>query len=149
MAAMTKERLKSYIHIKKKADNQEERLIRMRSDEQFPALRMGDGSKRNPGASDRMANAVIRRMTYEEKISASLDECYAEMGAIEDAIEALPDALEQEVLRMRYIDGNGKYGYMPWRDVAIDIYGDDDDQHLRAVHRLHGQALVHIRKGDR
>lgn len=143
MSLITRERLYNYSKIKRQVENQLERLVRMKNEELIPALKMGDESKRNPGASDRMANAVIRRITYENEIAASMEENLAEMDAVRAAIASLPDPMEQEVLNMRYIDCEG-YRHTPWRDVAIKIYGDDDESQIRAVHRLHRSAMDNL-----
>lgn len=143
MSLITRERLYNYSKIKRQVENQLERLVRMKNEELIPALKMGDESKRNPGASDRMANAVIRRITYENEIAASMEENLAEMDAVRAAIASLPDPMEQEVLSMRYIDCEG-YRHTPWRDVAIKIYGDDDESQIRAVHRLHRSAMDNL-----
>lgn len=143
MSQITRERLYNYSKIKRQVENQLERLVRMKNEELIPALKMGDESKRNPGASDRMANAVIRRITYENEIAASMEENLAEMDAVRAAIASLPDPMEQEVLNMRYIDCEG-YRHTPWRDVAMSIYGDDDESQIRAVHRLHRSAMDNL-----
>lgn len=147
MADETIKRLKTYVKLKKRLENHEERLARMKSDEQFPGMRPSDGSKRNPGASGRMGNAVIRRMEYEARVAESLQKARDEMSAIENAVFGLSDPLESEVLQLRYIDGDGAGRHMRWRDVALKIYGDDDERDLSAVYRLHGDALQSIRNG--
>ena len=73
------------------------------------------------------------------------------MAAIEAAIDHVEDPLERECLRLRYIDGDG-YRLIPWGDVAIMIYGDDDEKSLHAIFRLPGKALqqdVYKRQGRR
>lgn len=140
-------RLYNYIRLKKRVENHEERIARMKSDEQFPGMRPSDGSKRNPGASDRMGNAVIRRMEYEARVADSIKAAEKEMDAIEAAVFGLDDPLESEVLQLRYIDGDGAGRQMQWREVALNIYGDDDEKDLMAVYRLHGRALQSIRNG--
>lgn len=136
---ITREQLYRYAKIKQQVENQLERLVRMKNEELIPALKMGDESKRNPGASDRMANAVIRRINYEEEISASMEANLAEMDAVRNAIASLDDPMEQEVLNLRYIDCEG-YRHTPWKDVAFKLYGDDDDNQVRAVQRLRKSA---------
>lgn len=143
MCQITRQQLHNYAKIKRQVENQLERLVRMKNEELIPALKMGDESKRNPGASDRMANAVIRRITYEENIAASMEANLAEMDAVRAAIGSLPDPMEQEVLNMRYIDCEG-YRHTPWRDVAIKIYGDDDENQIRSVQRLHKSAVDNL-----
>ena len=90
-----------------------------------------------------MERAILRRMEYEERVAPQIEAAKREMAAIEAAIDHVEDPLERECLRLRYIDGDG-YRMMPWGDVAIMIYGDDDEKSLHAVFRLHGKASQHI-----
>lgn len=73
----------------------------------------------------------------------NLRQLVADVQAIEAAIDRIEDPLERECLRLRYIDGNG-YKLMPWRDVSIAIFGDDDEKYLLSTFRLHGKALQHV-----
>lgn len=141
---VVKQRLFSYIYLKKEVDHQLERLQRMRSQEILPAQKESDGSAHTAGNSDRMANAVIRRMAYEDRVLPQIQAAQAEMDAIEDEISALRDPLERTVLRLRYIDGE-YCRHMKWNDVATSVYGDDEEKHLTAVHRIHGRALENLR----
>lgn len=143
MCQITRERIRNYSRIKQQVENQMERLARMKNEELIPALKMGDESKRNPGASDRMANAVIRRMAYENEIAASMEKNLTEMEAVRAAIATLTDPMEQEVINMRYIDCEG-YRHTLWSEVALNIYGDDDDKYIRAVQRLHASAMDNL-----
>lgn len=143
MEPVTKQRLHSYIFLRRSVENQLERLARMKNDELIPAMKEGDGSKRTPGASDRMANAIIRRLAYEDEVMNEVEEKMAEMEAIRAAILGLHEAQEQEVLRCRYIDCEG-FRHTPWKDVAIQIYGDDDESQVKAVQRIHGRALINL-----
>ena len=142
---MDKERLRSYIFIRREVDNQLERLARLRNDELIPAIKQGDGSQRTAGHSDRMANAIIRRMAYEDKIADDMEQKMDEMDAIEEAVNSLADSQEREVLRLRYIDCTG-YRHTGWRIVAKKMYGDDDEAQLQMVYRIHGRALQNIGK---
>ena len=139
----TKERLKSYIFLRSEVDKQLERLSRMKSDELFPAHRESDGSKHTASGSDRMANAIVRRLQYEEKILDEVERKMDEMDAIQSAIDSLTDSLEREVLRMRYVDCDG-LKHTPWREIALDLYGDDDEAQMQMVFRIHGRALQNI-----
>lgn len=140
---MTKQRLASYIALRAEVENQLERLARLRNEEKIPALRMGDGAKSSGGTGDRMERAIIRRMEYEERVLPQIEAAQEEMAAIEAAIDSMPDPMEREVLRLRYIDGEG-YRLTPWKDVAVRVFGDADERHLLATYRLHGRALVNI-----
>ena len=38
---------------------------------------------------------------------------------------------------------------MPWKEVALKLFGDDDDKHQLATFRLHGRALQCLKnRGD-
>lgn len=142
---MTKERLMRYRSLRMENENQLERLARLKNSEKIPAPKVSDGSQHTGGASDRMANAVIRRMEYEERIRPLIEANLQEMHEIEDTIDRIKDSMEREVLRLRYIDGV-YWKPMPWVEVALRIYGDDDDKCLRATYRLHNRALDSIKK---
>ena len=70
------------------------------------------------------------------------------MQAIEDAIDAIDDPLEQEVLTLRYLEGEDGYKPMRWKLVALAMYHSDDDADLTRVYRLHGAALLSLRMED-
>ncbi len=146
MEPITKERLKRYIFLKKENDNKLEQLARMRSREYFPEHKESDGSKHQPGASDRVAKAVIRRMQYQEKIADRIEENQCEMDLIERAIDCLGDPLERMVLSLRYIDCEDGYEHRKWNEIAMIIYNGDDENRLRTVHRIHSRALQNIRR---
>lgn len=140
---MTKERLASYISLRLEVDNQLERLARMRNDEKIPAMRESDGSQHSPASGDRMERAIIRRMEYEDRVMPQIEAALVEMETIEQAIYAVADPMEREVLRLRYMEGN-YIRHMPWRDVALKLFGDDDKRHMVATYRLHTRALNNI-----
>lgn len=142
---ITKQMLLQYSYYKMQVENHLERLARMRANETIPAMKESDGSKRSPGGSDRMADAIIKRLDYVEKSAPRINAALDAMQYIEQAVDALPDQLEAEVLRLRYLDGE-RSKPMPWTEVATHIYGDCDDKHLLAIYRLHGRALQHIQK---
>ena len=138
----TKERLASYLSLKFEIENQLERLERLKNAEKIPAISQGDGSQ-SCGPTDRMANAIIRRMEYEEKILPQIEASRKKMQLIEDAINNVGDPLEREVLRLRYMDGEF-CRQMPWREVALSLFGDNVERHIIAAYRLHSRALVSI-----
>ena len=141
---MDKQRLYSYLGIKLDVESKLEQLARMKNDERIPAMKESDGSQRS-GVSDHMANAVARRLDYEARIMPVLESKMAEMDAIEQAIESLPDPMERSVLYLRYIDGD-MYRHRKWPDIAERIYGDCGEAQIKAVHRLHGRAIMNIRE---
>ena len=138
-----KSRLSEYVLLRIEAENMEERLARLRSEEKIPPMRMGDGSGHTGGNGYRMERAIIRRVEYEERNGPKIKEAREKMNYIEDAISAVRNPLERTVLRLRYLEADDS-NLTKWKDVAVGIYGDDDEKDLRAVHRLHANALSHI-----
>ena len=143
MQPVTKERLTRYVSLKRENENRLERLARMKSDAEMPAQREPDGSQHTGSAGERMARSVERYMEYEDQIRPLISENEKEMAAIRAAVAALPDPMEREVLRLRYMDGD-YCRMMKWREVALHIYGDDDAKDIIAVQRLHGAALASL-----
>lgn len=140
---ITKEQLQSYVGLRLEAENITERLARLRAEAQLPPMRNSDGSQHTPGAADRLARSVEALLEYEQRTAPRLAQIRAQLAAIEAAVDALPDPLEREVLRLRYLDAkNGRL--VKWRKVAYAIYGDDDDSDMQAVFRLHDEALKHL-----
>ena len=143
---MTKQRLATYVSLRLENENRMERLARLKNEAEIPAIRPSDGSQHMPGGNGRLERAIVRAMAYKERIKPLIEANRREMETIESAIAALPDPMEREVLRLRYIDGKN-CKLMPWRDIAIVLYGENDEAQIRAVFRLHGKALQHIRGG--
>lgn len=145
-----KDRLTQYIYIKGEYEDYQEELTRLENNAMIPATKEGDGSKRNPGASDRMANATVKYMEYRDEVEPEMVWIKAEMDTIKAAISGLRDGLERQVLRLRYIigetDENGQEvrDQMPWRKVALKMFKSDDDAKMQIVYRIHGRALQHI-----
>ena len=143
MDKTAKQRLASYRALRLEVDNQLDRLARLRNEEQLPAMRESSGAKSTGGNGDRMERAILRRMEYEERVLPQIEAAKREMAAIEAAIDHVEDPLERECLRLRYISGDG-CRMMPWKDVAVAIYGDDDDKYILSIFRIHGRALQSI-----
>ena len=148
MEPVTKERLARYISLKKENENRLERLARMRSNAELPVQRQPDGAKHTGSSGDRMARAVEACIEYEEQIRPQIKANRREMETIEAAVAALPDPLEREVLRLRYMDGNG-LRLNQWRDIALVMYGDDDERSVHACLRAHGKALTNLKNTHR
>lgn len=144
---MTKERLSNYLGIQLRVNNREERLERMKSNEQFPAAKESDGSKHVVTGYDRMGNAITKRLEYWEKIKDDMAADKAELDAVEQAVKALRDPLEQEVLRLRYLVGDCNRP-MKWRNVALIMYHDDTEADELRVKRLGQKAIDHIENGE-
>ena len=133
--------LSGYQGLKFEYDSWAERLARLENDQYIPEMRMGDESKHNPSAYDRMGSATIRRLDFEDDTSEEITAIKAKMKAIELAIKALPDPMHRGVLIQRYVNGYDGYKLKPWRPIAIQLYRQDDDAALKRVQRLHREAL--------
>lgn len=140
-----KERLKRYPALQKQTENMEARLEVLRSEETIPPIKPGDGSKRTAGSGDRQERAIIRRMEYEERTAPTIAANKAETKAIDKAVAALSDPLEREVLTIRYIEADG-YKPLLWREVAIAMYGKDEEADLLRVQRIHKKAVQSLQE---
>ena len=140
--------LKRYLNLQRQVDNREETLARYENAQYLPAMPDSDGSKHTPGRSDRMANATVKYMEQKKKLMPKILAYKEKMQAIEDAIDAIDDPLEQEVLTLRYLEGEEGYKPMRWKLVALAMYHSDDDADLTRVYRLHGAALLSLQMED-
>lgn len=140
---ITKKRLQSYIGLRLENENINERIARMQSAAEMPPMSSGDGSQHTGSSGDRMARAVERLIEYKSQVAPTLESNRREMLEIEQAVNALPDPLEREVLRLRYMDSDNIRN-IPWSHIALELYGDDDQKYLDAIFRLHKSALNHV-----
>lgn len=122
---VTKSQLLRYLALRAENENRLERLAWMRSAAELPPMAEGDGSMHTNSSGDRMARAVENCMEYEEQIRPLIASNTAEMQRIEQAVDALDDPLEREVIRLRYMDSSNCRQKL-WHDVAVQLYGDDD-----------------------
>lgn len=140
-----KERLKRYPGLRMETDNLLARLEVLKSEETLPPMRQGNGSKRTAGTGDRQERAILRRMEFEERNGPTIAANKQEIKAIDRAVAALSDPLERDVIKIHYIEVD-TYKPLPWREVAVAMYGDDADAKLLAVHRLHRSALQSLQQ---
>lgn len=117
----------------------EQRLAAMKAAEVNISPRPGDGSQRT-GPHDPLC-AVDRRMDFGAAHRAEYLANAAVMQAVDEAICAMDDPLEREVLRLRYTDL--RYGQqMTWPQVRQALYGGCKVSE-RTVYALHDRALRH------
>ncbi|WP_395150804.1 hypothetical protein [uncultured Allofournierella sp.] len=154
MEPITKERLARYISLKKENENRLERLARLRSNAELPALQQGDGSKGSGSSMDRMARAVEKCMEYEAQIRPLIEANRREMAVIESAVAALSDPLERSVLQMRYLQpsadpetGRDSCRHTLWSDIANTIYGNPYERGVKMVMGVHRRAIEHLKSG--
>lgn len=140
-----KKQLMRYSRLKKENENRAETLARMKAAAQFAPSGEPDGSQHTTGDGQRMARAVENYLEYEEQMRPLMEKNRTEMLRIEQAVDALPDPLEREVLRLRYLDGDA-WRLPKWRDVAMKIYGSDERKYLDAVLKIHQTALLQMER---
>lgn len=140
--------LGGYQGLKLEYDTWYERWARLDNEQYIPAMREGDGSKRNPGASDRMGNATLRRMDFEEQTADEINRIKSGMKSIETAINSLRDPMHRAILKQRYITGNGRYGLKPWADIALMLYARCDEVGLKRVRRIFNSAIAELVKRE-
>ena len=63
-----------------------------------------DGSAHTAGNSHKMEAAVERYLEYEKKIQPLLKANADKMAKLESMVDSIPDGLQREVLRLRYMD---------------------------------------------
>lgn len=140
--------LGSYQGLQFEYDTWDERRARLTEEQYIPAMRESDGSKHSPGASDRMANATLRRIEFEQRTAEQIRTVKDSMAAIEDAIASLKDPMQRGVLTQRYITGNGHYGLRPWADIALMLYHRCDEVGLKRVRRIYNAALKELERRE-
>ena len=92
-----------------------------------------------------------RSEEYAREIAPIVQANRREMAEIEAAVAALPDPLEREVLRLRYLEaprdpqtGKKSVRHITWKEIAHTIYGNGGSSGQRcAINRL-GKALSHL-----
>lgn len=139
----TKQRLASYVSLRKEIENRLNKLAYLKNQETLPGMREHSESQHTSGTGDRLERAIIRRMEYEERIGPEIEARKRELAEIDAAIESLDDPMQREILRLRYTDSEF-CRLMPWKEVALILFGDNDERHILASYRLHGLALVSI-----
>lgn len=140
-----KKQLMRYSRLKKENENRAETLARMKAAAEFSPTVEPDGSQHTSGDGQRMARAVENYLEYEEQMRPLMEKNRTEMLRIEQAVAQLPDPLEREVLRLRYLDGDA-WRLPKWRDVAMKIYGSDERKYLDAVLKIHQTALLQMER---
>lgn len=91
-----------------------------------------DGSKTLP-QSGGTENAVLRVIEMEERLHKEIDRLTEKRQEIEQAVNAVPDEIQREVLTRRYLL------YQKWEFVAEEM--NYSERHIR---RLHEHALKKI-----
>lgn len=127
-----KEYLKSYQRAKKREKHILQEIQRLRLDRIFPGV-VNDGMPHGSSQTD-LSDYIILIDEQIELLKQERLEKAKVRNNIEKHIRELQDD-EQEVLRIRYIDGVSK-----WEDVAKEM-----NYSLRKIHNLHSNALIHLK----
>ena len=93
-----------------------------------------DGLPHGSGTSDPTAGTAARAAKIAAELSQKLNECIDLRLQIEQAVNALNEPRERELMRRRYIEGQR------WEQVAYEM-----NYTLRHVTRLHGRILQRMR----
>ena len=136
-----REYLQSYPVLKMEVQNNEDRILSAFNNTQMPAPQSSDYIQKGPVGRGIQESATIRYIELKDRLQPQIDAGKEKLHCIEDIVNCIDDGLEREVLRLRYIDG-AAWKPVPWKDVAIKLFGDDDERHMKAVQRLHKKALI-------
>mgnify|MGYP004662501727 FL=1 len=129
---MDKRTLKSYLSLC--------REIEILRQERAELLNSGLGAANNDGlphgsrVSNPTADIAARAASIAAELSQKLNECIDLRLQIEQAVNALNEPRERELMRRRYIEGQR------WEQVAYEM-----NYTLRHVTRLHGRILQRMR----
>lgn len=92
-----------------------------------------------------------RTEAYAQQIAPTVRANRRELAEVAAAVAALPDPLEREVLRLRYLEpckdprtGSPSARLMPWKEIAAALLGRVDEGALCFLSRLHRKALDHL-----
>ncbi|MEY8367560.1 DUF1492 domain-containing protein [Anaerovoracaceae bacterium 42-11] len=93
-----------------------------------------DGERvQSSGRKDRMAELAVKIADAEREIIEQRTQAFYKLREIEEAIKAVPDGRQQQILHMRYVERK------KWEEIAVDLGID-----YRWTLRLHGKALKKI-----
>ena len=93
-----------------------------------------DGERvQSSGRKDRMAELAVKIADAEREIVEQRTQAFHRLREIEEAIKAVPDGRQQQILHMRYVERK------KWEEIAVDLGID-----YRWTLRLHGKALKKI-----
>lgn len=92
-----------------------------------------------------------RAEEYARQIAPLIEANRRELAEIEAAVASLPDPLEREVLRLRYLEpsldpqtGRESARHMPWNEIAFLTQGGCDNAAFYRTKRIAERALAHL-----
>ncbi len=86
--------------------------------------------ERSDAAYSRVEEGAVALADLSEALAREVERLTGRVREIEEAIDALPDARERDMLRWRYLNG------WTWEHVAGALF-----VHVRQVYRMHDKAL--------
>lgn len=143
---ITQKHLLRYLGWKMCVDNDRERLARAEHEAKWPTVGESSGSQHLPGTGDRMERAVIRKMELEEELLERICANEGRMEQVNRAVNGLDDPLEQEVLRLTYIDGAWdeelqRYTYRPATRAEVALKMRRNEEWAKQLHRQAIQSI--------
>lgn len=85
------------------------------------------------GMENRREESIAKIVDMEKEIGASIDDLKKIREQVERAINAIPNANQRDVLRLRYLNGK------TWEQIAVQL-----EFSYQWVCKLHGRALQNI-----
>ena len=129
-----KEYLRSYRKTRAEEKAIRESIEELRLNKMSPSLGVQDGMPKGSGGSD-LSGYAARLDELERKLQEKHDTAVHLMGEITTSIDAMENATERTLLRLRYICG------YTWERIAVEL-----GYSWRQVHYIHGKALQNFRK---
>lgn len=130
----TKARLEQYAGLRLELHNRLQQLARLQQADRDRPLMTGS-----------------RAEEYARRIALIVQHNRQELEAIERAVDTLPNPMEREVLRLRYLESeeNPKSRFVgvrisTWSEVAFAIQGSSCDAAIYRTTRLHDKAISHL-----
>lgn len=92
-----------------------------------------------------------RSEEYAQTIAPIVQANRREMAEIEAAVAALPDPLEREMLRLRYLEppmdpqtGREKAGHLTWKEISYLTQGQSDNAAQKRCRLVLAKGLSHL-----
>lgn len=124
-----KEYLNSYKSLCRKLKSLEEQLLSLREIEQSAKIQqltdMPKGSKQTD-----LSDYMVKLDNIVYKVIKTKQECMVKKMEIESRIADMPDGVEADILRKRYLE------FKSWEEICVEL-----NYSWRQTHRLHSRAL--------
>lgn len=128
-----KDFLQSYRRAKRKVERLERQLRELRLNKLSPSAINGDGMPHGADIKD-LSDYAAKLDEIERDIISARYERICALQRVREAIEAMGDEQEKNLLTYRYIDG------MKWETVAVAM-----GYSWKQTHRIHSHALENLK----